>query len=159
MSDTSVNVERNIKADESVNGSGSYGPERLFAVPDMLRGFAEQGAVRTRENCEKMKLASAEVAGALRDAVSTQARGAADYSAKVIEISGENANAAFDFLAGLASTKSLSEALSLSAAQGRKNIERASAQNRQLWELAQKVATETAEPIRKGFARGLTTGA
>jgi phasin family protein len=49
-------------------------------------------------------------------------------------------------------TKSLSEIVQLSATHSRRNFEATSAQNRELWELAQKVATETAEPIRKGFA-------
>jgi hypothetical protein len=52
-------------------------------------------------------------------------------------------------------TKSLSEIINLSATQSRKNFEVASAQNRELWNLAQKVATETAEPIKKSFTRAL----
>ncbi len=34
-------------------------------------------------------------------------------------------------------------------------LEVTSAQNKELWELAQKVATETAEPIKKSFTRVL----
>jgi hypothetical protein len=43
----------------------------------------------------------------------------------------------------------------LSTAQSRKNFEATSAQNKELWQLAQKVATETAEPIKKGLTRVL----
>jgi phasin family protein len=52
-------------------------------------------------------------------------------------------------------TKSLSEIISLSVTQNRKNVEAVSAQNREFWELAQKVAIETAEPIKKSFTRVL----
>jgi phasin family protein len=52
-------------------------------------------------------------------------------------------------------TKSLSEVIQLSSTQSRKNFEAASEQNRELWELAQKVATETVEPIKKSFAKVL----
>jgi phasin len=126
-----------------------------IAMPGIFGGFAEQGVVRAREGCEKMKAASGEIAEILRETYSTNANGAADYGAKVIEISAANTNSAFDFLTDLMGTKSLSEIVSLSATQSRKNFEAASAQNKELWGLAQKVATETAEPIKKSFARVL----
>ena len=126
-----------------------------MAMPGILSGIAEQSAVRARENCEKMKAASGEMADVLREAYSTNAKGAADYGVKVIEISGVNTNSAFDFLTNLVGTKSLSEFIQLSAAQSRKNFEVASAQNQELWDLVQKVATETAEPIKKSVTRVL----
>jgi phasin len=126
----------------------------LFAVPG-FGGIAEQGAVRAKETYERMKAASGQIADILRETYSTNAKGAADYGAKVIEISGVNTNSAFDFLTNLMETKSLSEVMKLSATQSRKNVEAVSAQNRELWEFAQKVATETAEPIKKSFARVL----
>jgi phasin len=127
----------------------------LFAMPGIFSGIAEQSAVRAKESYEKMKAASGEIADILGEAYSTNAKGAADYGAKVIEISGANAGSAFDFLTHLMGMKSLSEIIQLSATQSRKNFEIASAQNKELWELAQKVATETAEPIKKSFTRVL----
>jgi phasin len=102
-----------------------------------------------------MKGASGEIADILRETYSTNAKGTADYGAKVIEISGVNTNSAFDFFTDLVEAKSLSEIMKLSALQSRKNVEAVSAQNRELWELAQKVAAETAEPIKKSFTRAL----
>jgi hypothetical protein len=52
-------------------------------------------------------------------------------------------------------TSTLSEAIQLSATHGRKNFEATSAQNRELWELAQKVTTETAEPLKKSLTKAL----
>jgi hypothetical protein len=52
-------------------------------------------------------------------------------------------------------TKSLSEIMTLSAVQARKNFDVASAQNKELWELAQKAAIKIAEPIKKSVARVL----
>jgi phasin len=127
----------------------------LFAMPGIFRGIAEQSAVRARENGEKMKAASGEIADILRETYSSNAKGAADYGAKVIEISGVNTNSAFDFFTKLMETKSLSEIMKLSATQSRQSLEVASAQNMELWELAQKVAAETAEPIKKSFTRVL----
>src|SRR5260370_38219965 len=102
----------------------------LFAMPGIFRGIAEQGVVRARDNCEKVKAASGEIADILREAYSTNAKGAADYGVKVIEISGVNTNSAFDFLTNLMDTKSLSEIIKLSATQSRKSFEAASAQKR-----------------------------
>jgi hypothetical protein len=45
--------------------------------------------------------------------------------------------------------------MTLSTTHSRKTFEAASAQNRELWDLAQKVATETAEPIKNSFNRVL----
>ena len=127
----------------------------LFAMPGIFRGIAEQGVVRAKDNYEKIRAASGEITDILRETYSTNAKGVADYGVKVIEISGVNTNSAFDFLTNLMDTKSLSEVIQLSATQNRKNFEVTSAQNKELWELAQKVATETAEPIKKSFTRVL----
>jgi phasin len=127
----------------------------FFAMSGLFGGIAEQGVVRARENYEKMKAASGEMVDIFRETYSTNAKGAADYGSKIIEISGANTNSAFDFLTNLMGTKSLSEIITLSTTQSRKNVEAASARNRELWELARKVATETAEPLKKSFTRVL----
>ena len=153
MNDANMKVEvpnANVDANEK---RGFDMP--LFAMPGIFRGIAEQSVVRAKENYEKMKAASEEMADILRETYSTNAKGAADYGVKVIEISGVNTNSAFDFLTNLMDTKSLSEIIQLAATQSRKNFEVTSAQNRELWELAQKVASETAEPIKKSFTRVL----
>ena len=126
-----------------------------MAMPGVFRGIAEHSVVRVKENCEKMKAASGEMADVLRETYSTNAKGAADYGVKVIEISSVNTTSAFDFFTNLMGTKSLSEIMTLSAAQAHKNFDVASAQNKELWDLAQKAAIETAEPIKKSVARVL----
>jgi phasin len=151
VNDANTNVEVNTNPPNPKLGFDMP----LFAVPGIFGGIAEQSAVRAKESCEKMKAASGEIADVLREAYSTNAKAAADYGAKVIEISSANTSSAFDFLTHLMSTKSLSEIMQLSATQSRKNFEVTSAQNKELWELAQKVATETAEPIKNSFTRVL----
>jgi len=126
-----------------------------MAMPGVFRGIAEHSVVRVKENCEKVKAASGEMADVFRETYSTNAKGAADYGIKVIEISSVNTTSAFDFFTNLLGTKSLSEIMTLSAVQARKNFDVASAQNKELWNLAQKAAIETAEPIKKSVARVL----
>ena len=157
MKDANVKAEmNNPQSDTKVHAKEKQGFDvPLFAIPGMFRGIAEQSVIRVKENSEKMKVASGEMSDILREAYSSNARGAADYGAKVIEISGVNIESAFDFFVSLMDTKSLSEIMKLSATQSRRNVEAVSAQNRELWELAQRVATETAEPIKKSFTRVL----
>ncbi|WP_424630713.1 phasin [Bradyrhizobium sp. SYSU BS000235] len=156
MNDSALNVDVNgTQPNANLRTNGQGFDLSLFPLPGIFRGLAEQNVGRVRENCDKMKAASEEIADSLREAYASNAKGAADYGAKVIEISTVNTQSAFDFLNGLMATKSLSDIMNLSATQGRKNLEIASAQNRELWELAQRAAAETAEPIKKSFTKVL----
>jgi phasin len=141
-------------ADENV-GSGFP----FLAVPTVFDGLAEQNIMRAREGIEQVKSAAGAINEALRDACSNNARYTAEYAAKVIEFSGANTDATLDFLTQLVSAKSPLEAVQLSVTQSRKSFEATTSQNRELWELARKVATETAEPLKKGFASTLPKAA
>jgi hypothetical protein len=55
-------------------------------------------------------------------------------------------------------SKSVTDVFTLSAVQARKAFDTTSAQNKDLWELAQKLATETGEPIRKHVVKVLDQG-
>jgi hypothetical protein len=45
-----------------------------MAMPGVFRGIAENSVVRVKENCEKMKAASGEMADVLRETYSTNAK-------------------------------------------------------------------------------------
>jgi phasin len=139
------------------NGTNVFGMPLLdfskIALPGVSGEFAEQGLARAREGCEKIKAASEEMTEALRETYSSNARGATDYGLKVFEISNANAASALDFFIHLFGSRSATDVVTLSAAQARKAFDTASDQNRELWALAQKLATETGEPIRKHFTK------
>ena len=115
----------------------------------------EQVLARTREGFEKIKAASEEMTEALRETYSSNARSATDYGLKMFELSNANAAATLDFMIHLCGSKSATDVLNLSAEQARKAFIAASDQNRELWTLAQKLATETGGPIRKHFSKVL----
>lgn len=127
-----------------------------MALPFVFHGFAEQGVRRVKESSEKMQAVSEEMTGALRESYLTTAKGAADYGLKVVQIANANANSALDFVSDLMTTRSMPEMLNLSTAMARKNLETASAQNLELWEIARRVATETAEPIKQRVGKVLS---
>src|SRR6476620_10833249 len=118
-------------------------------VPAAFREFAEKSVTQAKDNWEKMKAASEEASDLIEDSYATASKGAADYGLKVIEVSRANANSMFDYATQLMTVKSLSEAVELSTAHMRKQFETLSAQSKELTTLAQKVTTETVEPIKE----------
>jgi phasin len=118
-------------------------------VPAAFREFAEKSVTQAKNNWEKMKAATEEATDLIEDSYATASKGAADYGLKWIEAARANTNATFDYATQLMAVKSLSEAVELSSAHARTQFETLNAQTKELSALAQKVATETAEPIKE----------
>jgi phasin len=124
-----------------------------FEVPEQMRAFAEKGVSQARENYTKFKDA-AETHNSTIEAVFTSAtKGATDYSAKLLDIVKANTTAALDFAQELVSAKSPSQAMELWSSHARKTVETLTAQTKELAELTQKIAAETAEPIKTGASK------
>lgn len=117
-------------------------------VPAAFRELAEKSVSQAKDSWEKMKAATEEATDLIEDSYSTASKGCADYGLKLIEVSRANTNAAFDLASELLTVKSLSEAVELSTAHLRKQFDAMSAQTKELTALAQKVATETSEPLK-----------
>jgi phasin len=122
-------------------------------IPAAFREFAEKSVSQAKENYEKMKSAAEEATDVLEDTYATATKGASDYGLKVIEAARVNTNAAFDFATELMAVKSLSEMVEVSTAHARKQFEALTAQSKELAAIAQKVATDTAEPIKGSVSK------
>ena len=122
-------------------------------IPAAFREIAEKSVSQAKETYEKMKSAAEEATDVLEDTYATASKGASDYGLKMIEAARENTNAAFDFATQLMTMKSLSEVVELSTAHTRKQFEALTAQTKELTAIAQKVATETAEPVKESFGK------
>jgi len=120
-------------------------------MPAAFREFAERGVAQAKDTYEKMKAVAEEATDVLETTYSTASKGASDYGMKVIEVARVNTNAAFDFASEMITAKSLSEVIELSSAHARKQFEALTKQSKELGALAQKVATESAEPIKNGI--------
>ncbi len=125
-------------------------------MPAAFREFAERGVAQAKDTYEKMKAVAEEATDVLETTYSTATRGASDYGLKVIEAARTNTNAAFDFAGELITAKTFSEVIELSSAHARKQFEVFALQSKELNTLAQKVATETAEPIKNGVNKAFT---
>jgi phasin len=123
-----------------------------FEVPAAFRDLADKGVAQARENWERVKAATEETTDLIEGSYATASRGMVDYALKLIEAQRANTNATFDFASQLFGVKSISEAVELSTAHMRKQFETVSEQTKELAALAQKVATETSEPLKDGVA-------
>jgi phasin len=122
-------------------------------IPAAFREIAEKSVSQAKETYEKMKSAAEEATDVLEDTYATATKGASDYGLKMIEAARENTNAAFNFATQLMTVKSLSEMVELSTAHTRKQFEVLTAQSKDLTAIAQKVATDTAEPVKESFGK------
>ena len=125
-------------------------------MPAAFREFAERGVAQCKDTYEKMKAAAEEATDVLETTYSTASKGASDYGLKVIETARVNTNSAFDFFGELLAAKTPSEVIELSSSHARKQFEALTEQSKELGALAQKVATETAEPIKSGMNKAFS---
>jgi phasin len=122
-------------------------------VPAAFRDIAEKSIAQAKTGYEKMKSAAEETTTVLEDTYAKASKGTTEYNLKLIEAARANTNAAFDFASELCAAKSLSDVVELSTAHARKHFEALTAQSKELAALAQKIATETAEPIKEGVGK------
>ena len=128
-------------------------------VPAAFRDFAERSVAQARDGYEKLKAAAEDTTNVLETTYATASKGASELTLKTIEIARANTNAGFDFATDLLGVKSVSEAVELSSAYTRKQFEALIEQGKELSALAQKVATETGEPIKSGMNKAFKVAA
>ena len=124
-----------------------------FEVPEQMRAFAEKGVSQARDSYAKFKDAAESQNSTIEAVFTSASKGASGYSAKVMEFMKANTKATLDFAQELLGVKSPSEALELYTSHTRKQFETFSAQAKELAEIVQKVATETAEPIKASASK------
>jgi len=117
-------------------------------IPASVRDFAEKGAAQAKDTVTKFKAAADEASDAFEGAYTSATKGVSTFGLKILETTRGNANAAFDHAVALFGVKSLSDAIELNTAFLRKQTETATAQAKELGELAQKVTTETFAPMK-----------
>ena len=115
--------------------------------------------MQAKENYEKMKTAAEEATEMLEDSYAKASKGFSGYGLKLIETARANSNAAFDLFGEVLSAKSVSEVVELYTAFARTQFDTVTAQTKELADHAQKVATETVEPIKESFTSAFSKAA
>jgi phasin len=124
-----------------------------YAVPEAYREIAEKGAAQSKEMFEKMRAGTEEATGLLENTFKVATTGATEFNRKIVENARANTNAFFDHAIALLGAKSPSEAMEVSTAHARKQFEAVAHQTKELTALAQKVTTETTEPVKASITK------
>lgn len=126
-----------------------------YPVPGAGAGprFRRKGVSQAREGYAKLKDAAETHNSTVEAVFGSATKGAAEYSSKLLEIAKTNTNASFDFVQSLIGVKSPSQAMELWTSFARSQVETFTGQTKQLAELGQKIASETAEPIKAGASK------
>jgi len=127
--------------------------------PSAFREIAEKSVAQAKEGYEKMKTAAEDATEMLEDTYATASKGYSDYGLKLVETARANSNAAFDLMAKLLSAKSYSEVVELSTGYMRAQFDTATAQAKDLADHAQRVATETAAPMKETLTTAFSKAA
>ena len=147
------------KAKAAQHTASPPGP-RSHEIPksDLPNGeMAEKSAAHAADTSETATAAAAQVTDLFKNTYATAAKSASDYNLKVLEIARTNAGSAFDYVHELFGVKTPAEFVELSTAHARKHFTTMSAQTKELTELAQKVTTEIAEPLKTGMAKAFNS--
>src|ERR1700674_2678550 len=124
-----------------------------FEVPEQMRAFAEKGVSHARDNYAKFKDAAESHNGTIEAVFTSLSKGASEYSAKLMEMMKANSTANLDFAQELLGVKSPSEAVELWTSHTRKQYQAFTARAKELAELSEKVAPETAEQIKANASK------
>ena len=126
-------------------------------MPAAFRELADKSVAQARNTYENAKAANEEATDLLKDTYKTAIKGVTDYNLKVMEITRTNTNTAFDYAYELMGVKSPSEFVTLSTSRARNQFDAMTAQTKELAELAQKITTEVAEPLKAGVAKAFNS--
>ena len=100
---------------------------------------------------EKTRAAALETTKVLEQTYSSATKGAADFNREWIEMIRANTNSTLDFVHQLVGAKSPTDFYELWSAHARKQFETFAEQSKHLTSLAQKVTTDTVEPLQAGM--------
>jgi len=108
-------------------------------APHVLRDVAEKSAAQAKENLETMSAAAGEATNLLKHSYATTLKGTQDYSAKILEFTNANINAAVEQATKLMSVKSPMEFFALSNDYAKRHFATLTRQAQELAAIVQKM--------------------
>lgn len=125
----------------------------MTEIQERVRSVLEKGIVETRGAYAKAKSAADEANTAMETSFTTAKQGVVEINVKVLEAIRTSADANFDFARSILGVKSISDYVALHGEFARQRIEAITGQTKEIATLAQKVATESVEPIKAQVAK------
>lgn len=128
-------------------------------MQEQVRRTAEQSIEQTRAMYEKMKTAAEEATASVETSFSAIAKGVNEINLKTLEAMKGASDAQYEFVKALLATKSLSEAIALQGDHARTQFEAMNEQAKEIAALIQKVSSDSVEPIKASFTKGMQIAA
>ena len=128
----------------------------VSSVRETVRKATVTGVEQTRAAYERVKASAETVNATLESSFASTTKGVNEINAKAFDALRANSEAVFDLFKALLAVKSVNEAFSLQAEHGRKQFETVSAQTKEIAEMAQKLATQSVEPIKASLTKAFS---
>jgi len=122
-------------------------------MPEAFREATEKGVKQAKDAYEKMRTAAEEATDAMEDQIATAKTGMTTLSLKALDNAKASVEAPFQFAKDLMAVKTFAEVIELQTAFARSQFELASGQAKDFQALAQKVATDSAAPVKDVFGK------
>lgn len=143
------------EAKRTAKAAGPKFDPAKIEVPELFREMAEQGVEQAKANYARLRSATEDATEVVEDTYLQATRGATEFNLKAIEALRANVNANFDYARVLLGAKSLSEAVEISTTHLREQFDVLSAQTKEMSALAQRVASDAAEPMQTSLNKTL----
>jgi phasin len=115
---------------------------------EQSRDMTEKGLAQFKAQYEQVRKSAETATAALEQTFAVAGKGTEELNARALEALKANMNASFDLWSALLGVKSVSAAIELQTAHARKQFETVTAQSKDMAELAQKVANDSAAPLK-----------
>lgn len=125
----------------------------LSELQGNLRSVVEKSLSETRAAYSKAKTAADEASGAFESSYAAAKSGVVAINAKALEALRANVDANLDFVKSVFAVKNVADYVALQSEFTRKQIDAITGQTKEIGALAQKLAAETAEPIKEQVAK------
>ena len=145
-------VKKAAKAAAPKFDAPKFDPAKI-EVPELFRAMAERGVEQAKDSYARFRSAAEDATDVVEDTYLQATRGATEFNLKAIEALRANVNANFDYARVLLGAKSLSEAVEISTTHMREQFDVLSAQTKEMSALAQKVASDAAEPMKASVSK------
>lgn len=127
-----------------------------MAMPEGFQKAMEDNLVKTRDAYSKFSEIAHDAGKAFEKVVDTAHKGTKTITTKVIEQATENTEAAFNVAEAIVQTKSVPEATQIQADYMKRQLETMSNQVKEIYELSNKVASETAKSLNTATTKAFS---
>jgi phasin len=131
----------------------------IGAFQEMVRRTVEKSVAEGRAAYSRVQVAADEAASALETSVTNASKGVIDFNGKAIDAWRANIDAGLDFAKAAINIKTVGEFVSLQGEHASRQAEVFAAQAKAFGALAQKIAADTAEPIKTQVAKAFRLSA